>query len=732
MKFTFFVALIAVQLGLLTACGGGDQDPQSIEGAGKPVAWVKARDQRSQSDAQALSAAPIEKTVLFGDLHVHTSYSIDGFAMELPVMAQQSTHPPAHACDFARYCASLDFFSFNDHAENLTPEHWQITKDTVRECNARAQDPINPDLVVFAGWEWTQVGTDASNHWGHKNVVFPNVEEANLPTRPITARPRGSTVGNTDSIVKMVSLKFVDPLNWARYNDLGWLLNRIDEIADCDNNKDGPAIEGYCNEVADTPEVLYRKLDSWAQDYLVIPHGNTWGVYTPPGSSWDKQLNRKQHSDKQSLLEVMSGHGNSEEYRSWDHFSVNAQGEQYCPDPVEGFTPCCWQAGEIMRQRCDGLPANECKIRVAEAKQKALLAGPYPHEVFPDTAPGEWLNCGQCNDCFKPAFSTRPKSSSQYAMAISNFDEVDESGRPQRFKFGFIASTDDHTARPGTGYKQYQRRKMTFATGMRSEFYTGLAKKDMDDRQQPETVDVSDGIPDQRVGSFSYPGGILAVHADNRQRGSIWQALKRREVYGSSGPRIMLWFDLLQSERRMPMGSEVMMSKSPRFEVRAMGDFVQLPGCPASSTEALSPERLDYICAGECYNPSDVRHRISAIEVVRIRPQSSPGEEVAQLIEDPWRRFECPDSTEGCVVEFSDEDFSRDSLYYVRALQEATPAINGQYLRAKVDERGEVSSVSPCYGDSRTDFDDNCLAPLQERAWSSPIFVNYQKGLSDE
>lgn len=551
------------------------------------------------------------------------------------------------------------------------------------------------------------------------------------PLFPAQSVPRCSTVGNTDNVSKLVNVKFIDPMNWSRYNDLAWLLARIDEIADCDKTKDGPALEGYCNEVAATPEDLFRKLDSWQQDYLVIPHGNTWGIYTPPGASWDKQLNNKQHNEKQSLLEIMSGHGNSEEYRQWDHFGVDEKGDLFCPAASADFLPCCWQAGEIMRQRCEGLSDGECERRVLDAQQKALAAGPYPHAVFPDTTPDQWLNCGQCNDCFKPALSMRPKASSQYAMAISNFDEMSEDGKPKRFNFGFIASTDDHTARPGTGYKQYERRKMTFATGMRSDFYTNLTMKKMDDPQRAEAVDISAGIPDQRVGSFSYPGGIVAVHADNRQRESIWASLKRREVYGTSGPRMLLWFDLLQAgDNRLPMGSTISQAESPRFQVRALGDFKQLAGCPDYSQSALSEKRLDYICAGQCYHPSNERHAITAIEVIRIRPQSYPDEPVDGLIEDPWRRFDCSDTSaanDGCVVEFTDDTFSRDSVYYVRALQEATPAINGNYLRITIDEQGRAKSVAPCYGDVRTDFTDDCLAPVQERAWSSPIVVNYEQ-----
>lgn len=179
------------------------------------------------------------------------------------------------------------------------------------------------------------------------------------------------------------------------------------------------------------------------------------------------------------------------------------------------------------------------------------------------------------------------------------------------------------------------------------------------------------------------------------------------------------------------MGSETSLAGVPRFRVRAAGGFVQQPGCPEHSLHALGAERLEFLCRGECYHPGDERRRISRIEVIRIRPQTAPEEPIAALIEDPWRSLDCPPGPAGCTVEFSDPAFpesGREVVYYVRAIQEPTPAVNAGGLRCQRDEAGRCLRVRPCFGDYRTPFDDDCLAPNEERAWSSPIYLRPEDG----
>jgi len=420
--------------------------------------------------------------------------------------------------------------------------------------------------------------------------------------------------------------------------------------------------------------------------------------------------------------------------------NFDAQGQAHCPEPTKDYLPSCWRAGEITEARCRaaGLNAGECASRAAEARQNYANGGIAGHVAVPGVGFEEWLDSGQCKDCFIPAFNYRPGGSTQYALAISNFDDP---GHPKRFHFGIIASSDNHHARPGTGYKEFDRYETTEAGGPRDAVWRErIMGKPGAAEPRSTVVNLDDlvgrgirSLEVERQASFFMTGGLVAAHAEGRSRDAVWAALKRKEVYGTSGDRILLWFNLLNAAGAdgtpvaVAMGGEATLDHAPRFEVRAVGASKQKPGCPEYSVNALSHERLQWLCKNECYNPDDARKRITRIEVVRIRPQITPGEPLEPLIEDKWRVFPCEPSEAGCVVQFEDPDFvasARPAVYYVRAIEEPSPAVNGGQLRCKYDESGACIEVRPCYGDYRTPKSDDCLGTIEERAWSSPIYVD--------
>jgi len=681
-----------------------------------------------EGPARALRSASGEPSILFGDLHVHTTWSVDALAYALPLFGGDGVHPPADACDFARHCSRLDFFSLNDHAEGLFPERWRATLESVRECNARAGDPRDPDLVAFAGWEWTQQGATPDTHYGHRNVILLGTRDEELPPRPITALPQG-TVRRARGVAVLDAVAALGPLGLGSYADFAWHLARIATLPDCEPDDDATVA---CRENAETPAELFAKLARWGGPALVIPHGLAWGVHAPPTARI--RAGAQHDPARERLLEVYSGHGSGKEYRA---AADAAQEAALCPMPTPDYLPCCWRAGELVRARCGAIPEAECEARVVEAQRLALEAGSHPERVLPDVAPEEWLDCDQCRDCFKPALTLRPRETAQYALAQRDFTAA--AGEPDRLRFGFVASSDDHAARAGTGYKQLARERTTDARGFASPRVEALVDRALGrvaadpSRAQPAPPARERGMGQlfdvERGASFFYPGGLVAVHARGRDRHAIWDALQRREAYGTSGPRILLWFDLVNAPQgSAPMGSEVAMREAPVFRVRAAGAFEQKPGCPDESVRALSPERLERLCGGECDHPSDARHPIAAIEIVRIRPQRTPDEPIAPLIEDPWKRFECAPDPAGCEVAFDDAEFAtagRDAGYYARALQAPTPAINGANLRTRFDARGDAVAVDPCPAGWRAEGDpDDCLAPVSERAWSSPIYVD--------
>lgn len=745
--------LIGVLLaGLVFAAGSGWLG--SRWGAGEvtrtrvPAAVVEARAGRQESasrergkekESERLERGPGAKQILFGDLHVHSTFSTDAFMMALPATGGDGARPVADACDFARFCSDLDFWSINDHALALTPLNWRQTVESIRQCNEVAGDPTNPDLVAFLGWEWTQFGTTPDNHYGHKNVVLRDLDDDSIPTRPIAAlAPQDAWDRRTDRVPGPFAMGLL-PLLLPNSSSLDFI-RYIRDMLGVEQCPDGVPVRELptdCREATVTPAGLFAKLDDWGFESMVIPHGTTWGFYTPHGSAWDKQLDGDMHDPKrQTLIEVFSGHGNSEEFRPWKSIERVPDGRRLCPEATDEYLPSCRQAGEIIRGRCleAGESEDECEKRAEEARRDYLDGDVFGHLTVPGAKAEEWLDSGQCRDCFQPSFNYRPKSSVQYIMGLR--DPKREEGS-RRFNFGFIASSDNHTARPGTGYKEYSRTQMTEArlAGAGSQMFGAISPPPLAPEPRSRAIDPTSETRTffaareaERASSFFLTGGLAAVHSEGRSREEIWDAMQRREVYGTSGPRILLWFDLLPGKEpgpSVPMGGQAERNRAPKFRVRALGSFEQKPGCPPHSGGALSPDRVEHLCDGECYNPSDKRRRITRIEIVRIAPQQDRRENIANLIDDAWKVIPCSPDESGCTVEVEDPEFlhyQRDIMYYVRAIEEPSMAVNANGARCKYDDNGRCLEVDLCSDQSPG---DDCLAETEERAWSSPIMVYY-------
>ena len=725
--YFLFVILISALIYSLVAFFGHFG---TLEPGGKSINSELPKRILNQKIRSQLKHSNSSKQILFGDTHVHTTYSTDAFLWSLPMYNGRGPHPVSDACDYARFCSALDFWVISDHAEASTPHSWNNTIEQVQSCN-KSTDPENPDMITFLGFEWTQISDNQNDHFGHKNVILKEIDSEYLPKSPIAA-DRASLNNFRDpnrvneARINMMVQAFNDLGNRQRYYDFIAYNADISKSAVCSGNSND---EDDCLMSADTPKELFSKLDDLETDSIVIPHGNTWGFYTPLGSSWDDQLDDVHDPEKQISFEIMSGHGNSEEYRNWAE--IIFEGDEFiCPEVSENYLPSCKQAGNIIFERCieSGKSEIQCREDANQAEIFYLEAGQSGHFVVPGATPEMWLDSGQCKDCFIPSFNYRPKGSFQYAL-------TKRGNNNEKFIFGVIASSDNHRARPGTGYKAVDRLLTTESNGVKDPAFERLFYPLDEISDKPVKFKIEERfIPNplgywesERQESFFTTGGLAAVHVDSRSREGVWDAFKRRETYGTSGPRILLWFDLITENGLVPMGSEFTIDNNPTFQVKAVGSFKQKPGCPDYSLGKRSAEDIKKLCMNECFNPGSERYAVTRIEVIKVLPEINESEDPNDLIIDPWKIFECEENKAVCRIRFQDEDFltdNREATFYVRAIQEPTERINGKNLRCTYDDEGNCIQTNFCYGGYKTDINDNCISMSEERAWSSPIYLS--------
>ena len=267
------------------------------------------------------------------------------------------------------------------------------------------------------------------------------------------------------------------------------------------------------------------------------------------------------------------------------------------------------------------------------------------------------------------------------------------------FKFGISASTDTHN---GTGGAVAEK---TFAGHL--GWGDGTAERRVQYKRE---------IPGNASNS---PGGLIGVWAEENTRASLFDNMRKKEVFGTSGPRIKPRFfgswkyedDICQDpdliakayEQGVAMGSDLPSSNlltkgsaAPSFITLAMGD----PGTadlPGTLLQRLQVVKGWYDAAGQhhqqIYDVAGNANNGANVDLNTCEPQGSGFSHLCSVWRDP------------------DFNPAQRSVYYMRAVENPSCRY----------------TTWQCLGIPEADRPDDCdntaiPKTIQERAWSSPIW----------
>ncbi len=253
------------------------------------------------------------------------------------------------------------------------------------------------------------------------------------------------------------------------------------------------------------------------------------------------------------------------------------------------------------------------------------------------------------------------------------------------YQLGLIGSTDTHLGTPGQvdeqSYREHHNKNQRIGSAL-------IPK-------QPELN----------------PGGLAVIYARNNTRADLFDAMKRREVYATSGTRIGLRFfagDKLPDnlctrpkalefayKHGQPMGGTIAEAKAPSFFVMA----TKAPHGQGLHSLQLVKGWMD--ASGETH------------------------EKVISLVDTPSAGLDEPSSCEAqapaessICAQWRDPEFNpqQKSFYYVRVLEK--PGCRWNQAICSRLPTSDAAEAASCKLEQ---------SPIQERAWSSPIWLSQAK-----
>jgi hypothetical protein len=275
--------------------------------------------------------------------------------------------------------------------------------------------------------------------------------------------------------------------------------------------------------------------------------------------------------------------------------------------------------------------------------------------------------------------------------------EIEERAGVNPFKYGMIGSTDTHTALPSAEENNFMGKFVGDST--------------------PEQKETSAG---RGAGWIMSTSGLAAVWAKDNTREEIFAAMKRREVYGTTGPRIAVRFfggfgfapeDAAASDiaaigyaKGVPMG----------------GDLSSAPSAPSFLVQAVKDPKdanLDRIQIVKGWLGRDGKAQEKIFNVAwsgsRIVGPNGAVSPVGNTVDEATATYANSIGAAELSTVWTDPEFdpAARAFYYVRVLQIPTPR-NSLYDSVALQK-------SPPAGHPTA---------IQERAYTSPIWYSPAKG----
>jgi hypothetical protein len=545
------------------------------------------------------------KNVYWGDLHTHTSYSVDAYAFRT-----RNTPQDAHA--FARGAPKqiaagdpnnpgpmvqlnagrlLDFNAVTDHSEWLP---------TSFGCGASTSGtPYDPSSPYYTSASCQYYRSDDLTFTGAFLTQVPICGNSPNGTPECTAELRSAWQAEQQA----ANQAYV-PCTYTTFNGYEWT-----------SSQDGATLHRnviFSSEVVPPlpytaldytdPEQLWTALDQGCQasegcEALTIPHNTNQSnglAFDLPGNAGPAVM--EQARRYQRLVEIHQHKGNSE-----------------CSPPDAGTSP--------------------------------------------DAGPDSVCNFEQLSEGAPPQAYVR--SGLTKGLAIQALTGTNP------FRLGIVGATDNHNGMPGS----------------------------VSEASWNGHVGNNDNTPARRLLNFpdENPGGITGVWAEQNTRPSLFAALKRREVFATSGPRIKV--RLFQT-----------WSSTNFCTATYPQNIINAGGVPMGGTLSANPGN-----GNPYFVVSAVKDLVDLARIDIIKVDIVNGQPRQRVI--PFELTGTQKST-ACLT-WQDPEYvaGAPAFYYARVLQAATP-------RWSAYDCDQLGALAPAGCDPGGRFRE----PIQERAWTSPIW----------